>query len=134
MPWKVKLAMPVMVVLSACATENAMPEADEGAVLFAQNCAACHGSDAKGGVLADGQRAPDLTRIAERNGGVLPRAQVLSQIDGYGKGKAPASVMPEFGALLEGETVPVEVDGTLTPTPRPLAALLAYLESIQVSG
>jgi hypothetical protein len=43
-------------------------------------------------------------------------------------------MMPEFGALLEGETVPVEVDGTLTPTPRPLAALLAYLESIQING
>jgi hypothetical protein len=40
--------------------------------------------------------------------------------------------MPEFGALLEGDTVPVDVgDGVLTPTPRPLAALLAYLESIQ---
>ncbi|WP_372573712.1 c-type cytochrome [Ruegeria jejuensis] len=123
-----------MFALAACATENAMPEAEEGRVLFVQNCAACHGSDAKGGSLADGQRAPDLTRIAERNGGVLPRAQVLSQIDGYGRGKAPASVMPEFGALLEGDTVPVEVDGTLTPTPRPLAALLAYLESIQVPG
>jgi hypothetical protein len=29
------------------------------------------------------------------------------------------------------DTVPVEVDGILTPTPRSLAALLAYLESIQ---
>lgn len=44
----------------------------------------------------------------------------------------PGKEMPEFGALLEGDTVPVDVgDGVLTPTPRPLAALLAYLESIQ---
>jgi hypothetical protein len=27
--------------------------------------------------------------------------------------------------------VPIEVDGVLTPTPRVLAGLLAYLESIQ---
>jgi hypothetical protein len=40
--------------------------------------------------------------------------------------------MPQFGALLQGDLVPVEVDGVLTPTPRPLAALLSYLESIQV--
>ena len=57
---------------------------------------------------------------------------MLSQIDGYSRGKSPAHVMPEFGSLLKGELVPVEVDGVLTPTPRPLAALLAYLEAIQL--
>ncbi|MEX0350478.1 MAG: c-type cytochrome [Paracoccaceae bacterium] len=128
------LVLSMIGVLAACASENVMPGPEEGAVLFAQNCAACHGADATGGTLAEGQRAPDLTRISVRNGGAFPRAQVLSQIDGYGRGKAPTSVMPEFGALLEGDTVPVDVDGTLTPTPRPLAALLAYLEGIQVGG
>ncbi len=58
---------------------------------------------------------------------------MLSQIDGYGHGGVTPEIMPEFGALLEGELVPVDVEGTLTPTPRPLAALLAYLESIQVT-
>ena len=96
-------------------------------------CTACHGYRGEGGVLVGGQSAPDLTRIAARNGGALPRAKVLSQIDGYGRGKVSAEVMPEFGALLQGELVPVEVDGVLTPTPRPLAALLAYLESIQIA-
>ncbi|MEX0316848.1 MAG: cytochrome c [Ruegeria sp.] len=110
-----------------------MPTAHEGAVLFADNCTACHGYRGEGGILVGDQTAPDLTRIAARNGGELPRAQVLSQIDGYGRGKVPAEVMPEFGALLQGDLVPVEVNGVLTPTPRPLAALLAYLESIQVS-
>ena len=38
----------------------------------------------------------------------------------------------EFGLLLRGETVPVDVgDGQFTPVPRPLAALMVYLESIQ---
>jgi len=120
-----------MAVLAACAPDD-MPEPSEGAVLFADNCAACHGYQAEGGEsLVSGKVAPDLTTIAARNGGTFPRTRVLSQIDGYGRGKVSKTVMPEFGALLEGDLVPVDIDGTFTPTPRPLAALLAYLESIQ---
>jgi len=125
-------AVPVLALLVACANGD-MPEPAEGAAIFADNCTACHGYRATGNVvLVGGQTAPDLTRIAARNGGIFPRAQVLSQIDGYGRGKVSVEVMPEFGSLLGGDLVPVEVDGTLTPTPRPLAALLAYLEGIQV--
>lgn len=125
---------PILALVAACAT-NDMPEPAEGAALFADNCTACHGYRATGDeVLVGGQTAPDLTRIAARNGGVFPRAQVLSQIDGYGRGKVSTEVMPEFGNLLSGDLVPVEMDGGLTPTPRPLAALLTYLESIQAPG
>jgi mono/diheme cytochrome c family protein len=124
--------LPALAVVMACST-NDMPEPPEGAALFADNCAACHGYRADGdGELVSGRTAPDLTRISTRNGGSFPRAQVLSQIDGYGRGKVSKEIMPEFGSLLEGETIPVDIDGTLTPTPRPLAALLTYLESIQV--
>jgi len=114
----------------ACAPDM-MPTPSEGEAVFLENCAACHGCRAEGAEeLVGGETAPDLTQIAARNGGVFPRAQMLSTIDGYGRGEHPG-VMPEFGAVLEGELVPVEIDGTMTPTPRPLAALLAYLESIQ---
>ena len=110
-----------------------MPEPDEGAALFAANCAQCHGATGKGdGPWAAGMRPPpsDLTALSGPDG--FPRARVLSVIDGYDRSGLPGKEMPEFGALLEGETVPVDVgDGVLTPTPRPLAALLAYLESIQ---
>ena len=127
--------LPVLaaLTLAACAV-NEMPEPPEGALLFAANCTACHGTNATGGRLADGTIAPDLTRIVTRNDGTFPRARMLSQIDGYGRGRVDATIMPEFGALLRGDLVPVEVDGVLTPTPRPLAALLAYLESIQTEG
>jgi len=119
-----------MALLPACARDE-MPTRDDGARIFADNCAACHGSDATGGPLAGGREAPDLTRLAARHDGVFPRAFVLSTIDGYGKGNA-SDAMPEFGALLDNvELVPVEVEGTLTPTPRPMAAVLFYLESIQ---
>lgn len=119
-----------LVGLAGC-IQSEMPGPDEGAVLFADNCTACHGYRGEGGELIGGHQAPDLTAIAVHNDGVFPRAQVLSQIDGYGRGKVSTDIMPAFGTLLEGELVPVDIDGTLTPTPRPLAALLAYLESIQ---
>lgn len=125
------IAVPGALALAVACTVDAMPEPSEGARIFADNCTACHGYRGTGEALIGGQEAPDLTRIAARNGGRFPRAQVLSQIDGYGRGKVAAEIMPEFGALLKGELVPVEVDGTLTPTPRPLAALLAFLEDLQ---
>ena len=116
----------------ACSTVS-MPEAPEGQAIFAKNCAQCHGNSGKG----DGPwaaslrpRPADLTDLKEN--GVFPRARVLSVIDGYNRHDLPGQKMPEFGLLLEGELVPVDTgDGVLTPTPRPLAALLAYLESIQ---
>ncbi len=124
------VALLAALVLSACA-DGDMPTATEGKALFADNCTACHGYLGEGGDLVGGQTAPDLTRIAARNGGTFPRAEVLSQIDGYHRGRVPDDVMPRFGELLKGDLVPVEVEGTMTPTPRPLAALLAWLESIQ---
>ncbi|MFT5343638.1 MAG: mono/diheme cytochrome c family protein [Paracoccaceae bacterium] len=127
------ITLPALAVLADCATDSSMPEPSEGERIFADNCTACHDYRGTGSSqLVGGQTAPELTRISARNGGEFPIAQVLSQIDGYGRGKDPAEVMPEFGDLLQGETVPVDVDGTLIPTPRPLAALLAYLESVQV--
>ena len=119
--------------LAACAMPE-MPDAPEGAQLFAANCAACHGADARGAgpeTLGIGKVPPDLTQIAARNSGVFPTADVLSAIDGYAQGTHVGRVMPEFGAELGGDLVPLDVDGILTPTPRALVALLRYLESVQ---
>lgn len=122
--------------LVACAAMTAMPEPSEGAALFAENCAVCHGSGGRGdGPLAGDLTPPppDLTTISARSGGTFPRAEVLSTIDGYTRGdKAQGPDMPEFGLLLRGETVPVDTgDGIMSPVPRPLAAILFHLESIQ---
>ncbi len=118
--------------LLAC-SEVSMPEAPEGAALFADNCAQCHGAAGQGDgpwAASFSPRPSDLTRLASN--GVFPRARVLSVIDGYDRTGLPGKDMPEFGLLLRGDTVPIDVgDGVFTPTPRPLAALLAYLESIQ---
>lgn len=121
-------------VLLAC-TAYEMPENREGAAIYDENCAMCHGASARGdGENAVGMTPPpaDLTVLARGNGGAFPVNRVLSQVDGYLKGDMPGDDMPEFGALLKGDLVPVETDdGTMTPTPRPLAALLAYLETVQ---
>ncbi|MGR3636946.1 MAG: c-type cytochrome [Shimia sp.] len=126
------------VALSALAlacVEPEMPEAPEGESLFSKNCAMCHGTGGRGdGALAVGMRPKpkDLTMISRSSGGGFPVADVLSKIDGYQRAPVAGAEMPEFGALLEGDLVPVDTgDDVFTPTPRPLAALLAYLESIQ---
>ena len=128
--WTVCGAVAAMLV--ACA-EVSMPEAPEGARLFAENCAQCHGATGQGDGPWAASFSPspsDLTQLATDEG--FPRARVLSVIDGYDRTGLPGKDMPEFGLLLRGDTVPIDVgDGVLTPTPRPLAALLAYLESIQ---
>jgi len=120
----------------ARATPVAMPDAAEGAALFEANCAMCHGRDGTGGgpvARTLPASLPDLTRISARNGGTFPLTEVLSTLDGYSRKNAdPTSVMPEFGALLEGDLVPVTLeDGSQSPVPRPLAALAFHLEAIQ---
>ncbi len=129
-----KHLIPLLLLMGVVAcVQVSMPEAPEGQALFAENCAQCHGPSGKGdGPWAASMqpRPADLTQLSEK--GVFPRARVLSVIDGYDRTGLPGHEMPEFGLLLRGDTVPVDVgDGVLTPTPRPLAALLAYIESIQ---
>jgi len=123
----------IIFVAAACMRTLSMPEPSEGQALFAENCAQCHGADGRGqGPWAAAMNPPptDLTQLSEN--GEFPRAHVLSVIDGYDRTGLPGKEMPEFGLLLRGDTVPVDVgDGVMTPTPRPLAALMVYLESIQ---
>lgn len=128
-------ALILPLILMACTPEAEMPTRAEGGTLFADNCAACHGADGRGlGDLADlFDPAPaDLTTIAARNGGMFPRAQIISTIDGYHRTGAD-EVMPDYGAFLKGPMVPIDTgDGIMTPTPAPLVALMLYLEGIQV--
>jgi mono/diheme cytochrome c family protein len=119
--------------LIAC-TQVSMPEPQDGQRFFAANCTACHGGQGKGdGPAAAGlDPAPsDLTVLARANGGGFPRARALSYIYGTPDQSHLARVMPQFGGAMAEDLVPVVVDGVETPTPRVLAGLLAYLESIQ---
>ncbi|TNF19686.1 MAG: cytochrome c [Rhodobacteraceae bacterium] len=131
---QISLGLAALAALAACKPAE-MPGASEGRKLYVENCAMCHGPAGQGdGPFARGLNpAPkDLTLIRVRNDGAFPRARVLSTLDGYTRVDLPGEGMPEFGELLRGDLVPVDVgDGKPTPTPRKLAALLEYLESIQ---
>jgi mono/diheme cytochrome c family protein len=117
-------------VVAAC---NIKPATPTSAEFFAENCTACHGTGGKGdGPAAVGAdpAVPDLTRIAARRGGAFPWVSVMNQIDGYSRGGH--GMMPEFGEILEGDTMLIDTgDGVMTPTPVRLVALTAYLESLQ---
>ncbi|MFY9239580.1 MAG: cytochrome c [Roseovarius sp.] len=129
---KIYVPLAIVAAIAACAQVE-MPGPSEGRVLYLENCAQCHGPSGKGdGPWAKGMSpAPsDLTTLGM--GSAFPTTRVLSTIDGYHRAAQPGQQMPEFGLLLNGETVPVDTgDGVMTPTPRPLAALVAYLQSIQ---
>lgn len=125
-------------VLASCTNQvgqsEAMPTRADGGAFFAANCASCHGADGKGEVTAANSLAvapPDLTTLSAENGGQFPAARALSYIYGDPENSHLARVMPQFGGAMAEDLVPVEIEGVLTPTPRELAGLLVYLESIQ---
>lgn len=105
-----------------------------GATLFEQNCAICHGANARGAGAAAvnlEQVPPDLTLIAERNGGLFPSDDVLAKIHGYG-GPGHFGDMPDFADIDTGENVMWETqNGQKIATPRALVALVRYLEGLQ---
>jgi mono/diheme cytochrome c family protein len=81
------------------AAQTAPARVDLGKREFDNNCAACHGRDARGnGPFVEFLRRgpPDLTLMARRNGGVFPLAQVFEVIDGAGPGHGSRE-MPIWG-------------------------------------
>ena len=129
-----RAGMVIAVVAAAAGLAACVPQTEvSGRSDFVALCSGCHGADAKGGTAtaALGKAPADLTRIAARNGGTFDYTAVMSRIDGYTRNDA-GQVMPDFGMLLEGESVLVDLgDGTLTPTPARLFGLAQYLASIQ---
>ncbi len=126
--------MRYFIILAALGLAACVEEPVDGRTAFMADCASCHGGDGKGGGPAARALAvapPDLTQIAARNGGIFPRNQVMSTIDGLDRGAHFSAAMPEFGAGDMGDVVIVEEDGLGTPVPMRLLVLAEYLESIQ---
>ncbi len=124
-----------LVLASGCAEQSLQDsQTDNGRALFAQHCAACHGTGGRG----DGALAPqlpvapaDLTLLSRSAGGQFPRDSVMTQIYGY-PGRFHRGLMPEFGPVLEGPMVDYErADGTTVQTPKALVAIARHLENIQ---
>jgi mono/diheme cytochrome c family protein len=100
-----------------------------GATLFDDYCKTCHGARATGdGPLAKllRKQPADLTLLARKNGGVFSGEMVARIIDGrkplagHGGGD-----MPVWGEAFANTAEGAEA------TPRKIAALVNYLESIQ---
>jgi mono/diheme cytochrome c family protein len=128
------LAAPALV---APALAQSPGDAEAGADAYAVFCATCHGAEGEG----DGPTAeiltvapPDLTRLAARNDGAFPVARVVSRIDGRDPLLAHGAPMPLFGPYFEGEGAALRTPaGQPILTSRPIADLVAWLRSIQVS-
>ncbi|EPX81332.1 c-type cytochrome [Litoreibacter arenae] len=123
----------VIAVLAPLAA--AAQDAENGAELFTQHCATCHGVEAQG----DGPmnsvliiRPTDLTQLAAQNDGTFPVARVIARIDGRDPLVSHGSPMPIYGQFFEGkgETIRGE-DGVMIMTSQPVIDLVAYLEGVQ---
>lgn len=80
---------------------SAASHAPSGAELYKQHCAVCHGTDLKGsGPAPDPYRAPpDLTTLAQRNGGKFPDAYVSKVLrNGVVMPAHGPAEMPTWGA------------------------------------
>lgn len=117
---------------AALATGAALAQdADVGAGLYADYCAACHGATGKG----DGDMAnvitipsPDLTSLAARNGGTFPMLQVIHIIDGRTGVRAHGGAMPIFGRSFASDG---DGYGGVLESRGRILSLAMYLESIQ---
>ena len=110
----------ILLGLAGCSPAPEWSAPTEGALLFRQTCAACHGADGRGGT------APDLTRLRTRGGGTFPSIAVLARMHDGG------DAMPSFRDLAQGPTVVVEIEeGVGTPVPQDMLAIWRYLETIQ---
>ena len=103
----------------------------EGRDMFRAYCAACHGTDAKGGGPAASSlktKPPDLTRIAQRRGGNFPAQQVERIITGEETSPVAhgSREMPVWGPIF-GQ---IQRDQDLGKVR--VRNLAKYLESLQV--
>ena len=112
-------------------TPDQLIESLEGRDMFRAYCAACHGTDAKGGGPAASSlktTPPDLTRIAQRRGGSFPAQQVERIITGEETSPAAhgSREMPIWGPIF-GQ---IQRDQDLGKVR--VRNLAKYLESLQV--
>ena len=109
--------------------------AEDGALVFQQACAGCHGAEGRG----DGPTAallsipvPDLTGFARRNDGFFDPVQVVRFIDGREGMAAHGGPMPMFGGLLTGPSVVIDAkDGSPVSTTQAILSVVLWLEAQQ---
>jgi mono/diheme cytochrome c family protein len=129
-----KLSLGLVAAIAVAGAASAQ-DAGEGARLYADFCAVCHGADARGGgVMAEVLTVapPDLTTLAA--GGAFPTLQVVRQIDGRDPLLAHGGDMPLFGMWFEGDGADVALSGPGGQpmlVSRPIADLVTWLIEVQ---
>lgn len=105
--------------------------ANDGATMFKQYCAACHGANAKGNGPATPalkSAPPDLTMLSKNNGGQFPAMHVAEILRGGANAPAHGSAeMPVWGPLFSSVSSQSQSVVELR-----ISNISAYLESLQV--
>jgi len=141
---RIRLPAALIVAVSVGALSGpAMAEGDEivlrGAWEYHEACAVCHGPDGAGdGAMGAILKVPppDLTRLAERNGGIFPFERVFQVIDGSVPVESHGSSdMPVWGRTFRREArgeaaLGLGTDPNLAAAGR-IYALAQYLHAIQ---
>ncbi|MBI4693477.1 MAG: cytochrome c [Gammaproteobacteria bacterium] len=126
---------PAALAATLFATAGAAHAADSvesaGKARYLQECAFCHGDDAKGNgpfALLLKKQPTDLTRLAQANGGQFPFDKVFASVDGRTRPLAHGTAeMPIWGQewrLEEGAGAEAALRGRLLE-------VMMYLRSIQ---
>lgn len=127
------------IVVATLALTGAASAQDEreGAQIYTEHCATCHGIDGMGdgpmaGVLMI--KPADLTLLQANNDDVFPTERVVRRIDGRDPLVSHGSPMPVYGFFFEGKDVAVKApSGQPILTSEPIVDLLSYLQSLQNS-
>ena len=129
------LVLLVAVVISASAQtppqRQPLIRPVDGATIFRNNCAACHGLEGRGNGPASKalkRKVPDLTRLSQRNNGAFPAIHVRTTIMFGGDNLPPthgSKTMPIWGPIFHE----IEFDQDLGNVR--LENITKYLESIQ---
>ena len=116
----------------ALAQSGTSGDPERGAALFAENCAACHGTQAVGdGPMAATLATPPRDLTALTIDGAFPTARIVRSIDGRDI-VLHGGPMPLFGNLLKDESAVVDdADGTPVFTSQPVLDIVSWLETIQ---
>ncbi len=129
------MRLAILIAFLACpAAAQDAARVSEGAGLFQDFCAACHGVEARGdGPMTEvlSVEIPDLTRLS--TGGAFPHFDVAAKIDGRDPVLSHGGAMPVWGSVFEGgESAFIRTEsGQPIVTSEPIAALVAWLESVQ---
>lgn len=111
-------------------------DAEAGKDLYLHHCATCHGLDATGhgpmaGVLL---MKPANLKALSGEDGQFPTERVVKRIDGRDPLVSHGSPMPVYGPYFEGNDTAIKTPaGQPILTSKPIADLVAYLETLQGS-